>query len=106
MTTKITIACRPGRQANETVKTSGGQKQRFTLATSLVNNPEILFLDEPTTGLDPAARRNLWSLIKQLNASGLTIVLTTHYMEEAEYLCHRAAIMDRGAILKIDEPKN
>ncbi|MEK7618138.1 MAG: ABC transporter ATP-binding protein [Patescibacteria group bacterium] len=93
-------------KANETVKNlSGGQKQRFTLATSLVNNPEILFLDEPTTGLDPAARRNLWSLIKQLNASGLTIVLTTHYMEEAEYLCHRVAIMDRGAILKIDEPK-
>src|SRR3989344_5065833 len=84
---------------------SGGQKQRFSIASSLVNSPQILFLDEPTTGLDPAARRNLWALIKRLNASGLTIVLTTHYMEEAEYLCHRVAIMDEGKILKINEPK-
>lgn len=84
---------------------SGGQKQRFTIASSLVNKPEILFLDEPTTGLDPAARRNLWELIKKINAQGITIVLTTHYMEEAEYLCHRVAIMDRGKILEIDEPK-
>jgi len=91
---------------NETVKNlSGGQKQRFTLATSLVNNPQILFLDEPTMGLDPAARRNLWQLIKTLNQQGLTVVLTSHYMEEAEYLCHRVAIMDQGQILKIDEPK-
>lgn len=93
-------------KADEQVKNlSGGQKQRFTIATSLVNSPKILFLDEPTTGLDPAARRNLWRLIKNLNQSGLTIVLTTHYMEEAEYLCHRVAIMDQGKILKIDEPK-
>jgi ABC-2 type transport system ATP-binding protein len=93
-------------KADEPVKNlSGGQKQRFTIASSLVNSPQILFLDEPTTGLDPAARRNLWQLIKNLNHSGLTIVLTTHYMEEAEYLCHRVAIMDQGKILKIDEPK-
>jgi ABC-2 type transport system ATP-binding protein len=84
---------------------SGGQKQRFTIATSLVNDPQILFLDEPTTGLDPKARRNLWELIKKINLSGITIVLTTHYMEEAEYLCNRVAIMDEGKILEIDEPK-
>lgn len=84
---------------------SGGQKQRFTIATSLVNHPEILFLDEPTTGLDPSARRSLWELIKKLNGEGITIILTTHYMEEAEYLCHRVAIMDSGKILEIDEPK-
>lgn len=91
---------------DETVKNlSGGQKQRFTIASSLVNQPKILFLDEPTTGLDPAARRNLWSLIKRVNESGITIVITTHYMEEAEYLCNRVAIMDHGKILKIDRPK-
>lgn len=84
---------------------SGGQKQRFTIATSLVHNPEILFLDEPTTGLDPAARRAMWQLIKKLNAGGITIILTTHYMEEAEFLCHRVAIMDSGKILVLDEPK-
>ena len=84
---------------------SGGQKQRFTIAASLVNNPEILFLDEPTTGLDPKARRDLWQLIKTLNRQGITIVLTTHFMEEAEFLCHRVAIMDSGKILEIDEPK-
>ncbi len=84
---------------------SGGQKQRFTIATALVNQPQILFLDEPTTGLDPASRRNMWSLIKQLNQTGITIILTTHYMEEAEYLCNRVAIMDKGKILKINEPK-
>lgn len=93
-------------KTNETVKNlSGGQKQRFTLATALVNNPEILFLDEPTTGLDPSARRNSWKLIKELNKKGLTIIITTHYMEEAEYLCHRVAIMDEGKILNIDKPK-
>jgi len=91
---------------HEQVKSlSGGQKQRFTIATSLVNKPEILFLDEPTTGLDPSARRNLWMLIKQINETGITIVLTTHYMEEAEFLCNRVAIMDKGKILEIDEPK-
>ncbi len=84
---------------------SGGQKQRFTIATSLVHSPDILFLDEPTTGLDPKARRDLWQLVKNLNAQGITIVLTTHFMEEAEFLCHRVAIMDAGKILEIDEPK-
>lgn len=84
---------------------SGGQKQRFTIATSLVNNPEILFLDEPTTGLDPKARRDLWALIKQLHKRGITIVITTHYMEEAEYLCDRVAIFDHGTVLRIASPK-
>ena len=84
---------------------SGGQKQRFTIATSLVHEPEILFLDEPTTGLDPAARRQMWKLIKDINTRGITIILTTHYMEEAEFLCHRVAIMDEGKILEIDEPR-
>ncbi|MBI2607568.1 MAG: ABC transporter ATP-binding protein [Candidatus Doudnabacteria bacterium] len=84
---------------------SGGQKQRFTLASALVNEPEVLFLDEPTTGLDPRARRDVWELIRQINSKGITVVLTTHYMEEAEYLCHRVAIMEQGKILKISEPK-
>lgn len=93
-------------KVHEQVKNlSGGQKQRFTIATSLVNKPDILFLDEPTTGLDPAARRSLWQLIKKINAEGITIVMTTHYMEEAEFLCNRVAIMDSGKILEIDEPK-
>ena len=84
---------------------SGGQKQRFTLASSLVNEPEILFLDEPTTGLDPRARRDVWELVRKINARGITIVLTTHYMEEAEYLCNRVAIMDAGQILAINDPR-
>lgn len=84
---------------------SGGQKQRFTLASSLVNDPEILFLDEPTTGLDPRARRDVWELVRKINSKGITIVLTTHYMEEAEYLCHRVAIMDSGKILAINNPR-
>lgn len=93
-------------KANEEVKNlSGGQKQRFTIASSLVNEPEILFLDEPTTGLDPRARRDVWHLIRSINERGITIVMTTHYMEEAEFLCNRVAIMDHGKILKIDEPK-
>lgn len=83
---------------------SGGQKQRFTLASALVNDPKILFLDEPTTGLDPRARRDVWELIKKIQESGITIVLTTHYMEEAEYLCDRVAIMDSGTILVINHP--
>ena len=84
---------------------SGGQKQRFTLASSLVNEPEILFLDEPTTGLDPRARRDVWELVRKINARGITIVITTHYMEEAEYLCGRVAIMDSGQILAINDPR-
>ena len=84
---------------------SGGQRQRFSIACALVNNPKILFLDEPTTGLDPQAKRNLWNLVKDLNASGMTIVLTTHNMEEAEYLCDRIAIMDKGKLIAEDTPK-
>lgn len=82
---------------------SGGQKQRFSIVASLVNDPEIVFLDEPTTGLDPVARRNLWDLITKIKAQGKTIVLTTHYMEEAEVLCDRIAIMDKGKILTMGE---
>jgi ABC-2 type transport system ATP-binding protein len=85
---------------------SGGQKQRFSLATTLVNAPAIIFLDEPSTGLDPQARRNLWELIKQIKEKGTTVVLTTHFMDEAEFLCDRVAIMDEGKILSIDTPDN
>lgn len=85
---------------------SGGQKQRFLVASALVNNPKVLFLDEPTTGLDPQARRNLWELIQTINKKGITVVLTTHYMEEAELLCDRIAIMDEGKIIALDTPKN
>jgi len=84
---------------------SGGQKQRFSIACALVNNPKILFLDEPTTGLDPQAKRNLWNLVKELNVMGMTIILTTHNMEEAEYLCNRIAIMDQGKLIAEDTPK-
>ena len=83
---------------------SGGQKQRFTLAASLVNDPEVVFLDEPTTGLDPLARRHVWELIERMHEEGRTIVLTTHYMEEAQHLCGRVAIMDAGAIMALDSP--
>ena len=93
------------KENSEFADLSGGQKQRFTIATSLVHNPQILFLDEPTTGLDPAARHQMWQLVKNINQKGVTIILTTHYMEEAEFLCHRVAIMDEGKILEIDEPK-
>ena len=85
---------------------SGGQKQRFAVAASLVNDPELVILDEPTTGLDPQARRNLWSLIKEINQRGVTVVLTTHYMDEAENLCSRLAIMDHGKLLALDTPRN
>lgn len=83
---------------------SGGQKQRFSIATTLINNPKIVFLDEPTTGLDPQARRNLWDLIKDIRAKGTTVILTTHYMDEAEVLCDRVAIIDSGKIIAIDSP--
>ena len=85
-------------------KLSGGQKQRFSLATTMLNRPRVIFLDEPTTGLDPQARRNLWDLVRQIRAEGTTVVLTTHYMEEAEQLCDRIAIMDRGRIVTIGSP--
>ena len=83
---------------------SGGQKQRFSIATTLINNPKIIFLDEPTTGLDPQARRNLWELIKQIRSRGTTLILTTHYLDEAEYLCDRVAIVDSGRIVALNSP--
>jgi ABC-2 type transport system ATP-binding protein len=92
-------------KGHELVKNlSGGQKQRFTLATSLVNDPEILFLDEPTTGLDPRARRDVWKLVTNINERGITVLMTTHYMEEAEFLCNRVAIMAKGKILTTSNP--
>jgi ABC-2 type transport system ATP-binding protein len=83
---------------------SGGQKQRFSIATTLINDPKIIFLDEPTTGLDPQARRNLWELIRQIRAKGTTVILTTHYLDEAEYLCARVAIVDSGKIVALNSP--
>jgi ABC-2 type transport system ATP-binding protein len=83
---------------------SGGQKQRFSIATTLINEPKIIFLDEPTTGLDPQARRNLWDLVRDIRATGTTIIITTHYMDEAEVLCDRVAIMDSGKIIALDTP--
>ena len=85
---------------------SGGQRQRFSIAAALINKPRVLFLDEPTTGLDPQARRNLWDLIATIKQKGITVVLTTHYMDEAELLCDRIAIMDDGNIITINTPKN
>ncbi len=83
---------------------SGGQKQRLAIALALVHEPEIVFLDEPTTGLDPQARRNLWDVVRAIEEQGRTVVLTTHYMEEAERLCHRVAIMDTGRVIALDTP--
>lgn len=83
---------------------SGGQKQRFSIATTLINHPRIIFLDEPTTGLDPQARRNLWDLVKDIRANGTTVIITTHYMDEAEVLCDRVAIIDSGKIIAMDSP--
>jgi ABC-2 type transport system ATP-binding protein len=83
---------------------SGGQKQRFSIATTLINEPRIIFLDEPTTGLDPQARRNLWDLIAGIRKKGTTVILTTHYMDEAEVLCDRVAIIDSGKIIALDTP--
>ncbi len=83
---------------------SGGQKQRFSIATTLINQPKIIFLDEPTTGLDPQARRNLWELIKNIRAQGTTVIITTHYMDEAEVLCDRVAIIDNGNIIALNSP--
>lgn len=85
---------------------SGGQKQRFSIAAALVHRPKVFFMDEPTTGLDPQARRNLWGLVQEIRDRGITVILTTHYMEEAELLCDRVAIMDKGEIIAIDSPKN
>ena len=83
---------------------SGGQKQRFSIATTLINQPKVVFLDEPTTGLDPQARRNLWDLIKAIREKGTTVIITTHYMDEAEQLCDRIAIMDEGKIIALASP--
>lgn len=83
---------------------SGGQKQRFSIATTLINKPKIIFLDEPTTGLDPQARRNLWDLIKGIQSRGTTVIITTHYMDEAEILCNRVAIIDSGKIIAMASP--
>lgn len=85
---------------------SGGQKQRLSITTALVHGPKVFFLDEPTTGLDPQARRNLWDLIEKVRDRGISVILTTHYMDEAEILCDRIAIMDNGKIIAIDTPKN
>ncbi|MBK6989810.1 MAG: ABC transporter ATP-binding protein [Bacteroidetes bacterium] len=84
---------------------SGGQKQRFSIATTLINKPKIVFLDEPTTGLDPQARRNLWDLIKEIRSKGTTVVITTHYMDEAQILCDRVAIIEKGKIISLNSPE-
>jgi ABC-2 type transport system ATP-binding protein len=83
---------------------SGGQKQRFSIATTLINQPRVIFLDEPTTGLDPQARRNLWDLIINIRNAGTTVIITTHYMDEAEILCDRVAIIDNGKIIALSSP--
>lgn len=85
---------------------SGGQKQRLSITTALVHGPKVFFLDEPTTGLDPQARRHLWDLIEQVRDRGISVIMTTHYMDEAEILCDRIAIMDNGKIIAIDTPRN
>lgn len=90
---------------SEAKQLSGGQRQRFSIATTLVNKPVAVFLDEPTTGLDPQARRNLWDLVRQIQKQGTTVIMTTHYMEEAQLLCDRVAIMNEGKIIAMDTPK-
>jgi ABC-2 type transport system ATP-binding protein len=85
---------------------SGGQRQRFSIAAALVHGPKVFFLDEPTTGLDPQARRNLWELVQEIRDRGVTVIMTTHYMDEAELLCDRVAVMDAGHIIALDTPKN
>lgn len=85
---------------------SGGQKQRLSITTALVHGPKVFFLDEPTTGLDPQARRNLWDMIRKVRDRGVSVIMTTHYMDEAEILCDRIAVMDAGEIVALDTPKN
>ena len=95
-----------GEKANAYVESlSGGQKQRLSIAAALVHSPKVFFMDEPTTGLDPQARRNLWDLVKQVRDKGVTVIMTTHYMDEAEILCDRIAVMDNGKIVALDTPK-
>lgn len=91
---------------NRLSELSGGQKQRFAISVSLINNPKIVFLDEPTTGLDPQSRRHMWDLINTIRGQGKTIIITTHYMDEAQKLCDRIAIMDNGKIITLDTPNN
>jgi len=96
-----------GEKADSYVESlSGGQKQRFSIVAALVHSPKVFFLDEPTTGLDPQARRNLWDLIEEVRGRGISVIMTTHYMDEAEVLCDRVAIMDKGKIVKLDTPQN
>jgi len=92
-------------RTQQAAKLSGGQRQRVLLAIALINDPDIIFLDEPTTGLDPQSRRNFWALIEDIKSQGKTIVLTTHYMDEAEYLCDHLAIVDQGQIIAEGSPK-
>jgi ABC-2 type transport system ATP-binding protein len=98
---QVDLADRAGQRQE---KLSGGQRQRLSIAAALVNRPRVLFLDEPTTGLDPQARRNLWELVRRIRESGTTVFLTTHYMDEAEVLCDRVAVMDEGKIIAMDRP--
>jgi ABC-2 type transport system ATP-binding protein len=96
-----------GKKANSFAEQlSGGQRQRLSIAAALVHNPKVFFLDEPTTGLDPQARRNLWDLIRNVRDRGVTVIMTTHYLDEAELLCDRVAIMDNGKIIALDTPRN
>ncbi len=101
----ITMAQLEEKRSSRVGGLSGGQKQRLAMACALVGDPQLLFLDEPTTGLDPQARRNLWDLVDELKRSGRTIILTTHYMDEAERLCDRVAVMDHGRIIALGTPK-
>ena len=94
------------KQDSYVAKLSGGQKQRVALALALVNDPQVVFLDEPSTGLDPQARRNVWDMVEGLKKQGKTVILTTHYMEEAEHLCDRVGIVDHGKIIALDSPRN
>ena len=93
------------RAKQKSEKLSGGQRQRLSIAVAMVNEPQVLFLDEPTTGLDPQARRNLWDLIRAIRRRGTTVFLTTHYLDEAEVLCDRVGIMDSGRIIALDSPR-
>lgn len=92
----------PGREDSKVRELSGGMQQRFSLAAALVNDPEVVFFDEPTTGLDPLARQNVWELIRTIQASGTTVVLTSHYLEEVESLCERVGIMKKGDLIALD----
>ena len=96
-----------GKEADMFVENlSGGQRQRFSIAAALVHSPKVFFMDEPTTGLDPQARLNLWELVQNIRDKGISVIVTTHYMEEAEQLCDRVAIMDNGKIIALDTPKS